>query len=775
MRHIKFWSILLVLVTVCLALPVNVAYAADYSTISVRLDSMNKPTSVNVKVEGSYVIESAPNVSLVAGTSYLITAGDSQMYIWINGGSVALGSSFTMKGIQGNMDAGLGLLVTNPSYGSIRYLGDMKYTASGGSISMVNALPMETYLYGVVAHEMSNDWPLEALKAQAVAARTYAILRSSSLGDTASYQVYKGYNRSHTNVMTAVNATAGMVMTHQGILAQAYYAASNGGQTDTATEAWGNAVPYTTVKADPYDLANPSSVVNTLTLTNTGGGPITALYATNLYQGNCPTYNVYNYIKEKATATAAINNLGQFEITNISNLRVATGSANGTVMTSPTNLNSYKHDFYLLLDVTLTGTTSITTTISFFHRELEILNGGRSTRLLSIQQAANGSFQMVNRRYGHGVGMSQRGAQEMARSHQMTYQQILEFYYPGTALVSYATGATLQLPSDSQVPSSTANTGTGGDLSFKPIENSNEAKITTQTSLYTKPDATSSARKTLAVGAVVTVFVWSDWVRLSDNESGWEGYVPQSCVSWPNAPALGGNNAPTATNTPVSTPPPVTDPATPAASTATVNVSSTLNLRGGPGTNYVIVGSMPRGATVTVLESGAWCKVTYGATTGYAMAQYLSMGAVAPSNNTPAASGTTMVVNTQSGRLNVRASGSTNGAVVGSLARGDQVTVLQSGTWAKVQAGNLTGYVMSSYLISGGTNAPAPSGSGTTANKSGTVTASSLAVRLSPGTSGKILTYLSRGTVIGIFGTSGSWYEVNHNGTKAYVHMNYVK
>ena len=136
---------------------------------------------------------------------------------------------------------------------------------NSGFVRVINYLPLEKYLYGVVPYEMSNSWPVEALKAQAVCARGYVISHMSTSGtydvtDTSSYQVYKGYESSYTNSNNAVNATSGQVLTYGGSIANTYYSASNGGQTELPQNVWVSSLPYCVMKDDPYDLRNPYSM-----------------------------------------------------------------------------------------------------------------------------------------------------------------------------------------------------------------------------------------------------------------------------------------------------------------------------------------------------------------------------------------------------------------------------------------------------------------------------------------------------------------------------------
>ena len=133
--------------------------------------------------------------------------------------------------------------ICGTKYGDVNYLGNMNFTVNSGNLLVINQLPLEEYLYGVVAYEMSDSFPLEALKVQAVCARSYAIRSFSpssayDIGDTSSDQVYKGFNPGFTNVLAAVDSTRGQVLTYNGSVISTYYSASNGGQTELPGNAW---------------------------------------------------------------------------------------------------------------------------------------------------------------------------------------------------------------------------------------------------------------------------------------------------------------------------------------------------------------------------------------------------------------------------------------------------------------------------------------------------------------------------------------------------------
>ncbi len=133
------------------------------------------------------------------------------------------------------------------------YRGALQVVRAGerGLFSVINRLDIEDYLLGVVPSEMPAAWPIEALKAQAVAARTYAVAnlgkhasRGFDLCDDIHCQAYLGYNNEYASPTAAVRATAGVVATYGGRLINAVYHAHAGGATDSSAVIWGSAEPY---------------------------------------------------------------------------------------------------------------------------------------------------------------------------------------------------------------------------------------------------------------------------------------------------------------------------------------------------------------------------------------------------------------------------------------------------------------------------------------------------------------------------------------------------
>lgn len=144
------------------------------------------------------------------------------------------------------------------------YHGTLVLRSQGGGVSVVNGLSLDTYLRGVVPSESPSHWPLAALEAQAVAARSYAIaeLRPSSWYDlvpTTADQVYGGVRAETPRSDRAVYATLGQVLTWNGQIARTYYSSSSGGRTEAVQDAWPGAapIPYLRSVPDPYDSYSP--------------------------------------------------------------------------------------------------------------------------------------------------------------------------------------------------------------------------------------------------------------------------------------------------------------------------------------------------------------------------------------------------------------------------------------------------------------------------------------------------------------------------------------
>jgi stage II sporulation protein D len=143
------------------------------------------------------------------------------------------------------------------------YRGSLEFRPNGtGGVYTVNVVGLDDYVQGVIAAEMPSSWSVEALKAQAVAARTYAITTDVAGGfynlypDTRS-QMYRGVGAETAATNAAVAATSGQIVTFRGAPAVTYFFASSGGYTENVEDAWPGATPDPWLRGvpDPYDGA----------------------------------------------------------------------------------------------------------------------------------------------------------------------------------------------------------------------------------------------------------------------------------------------------------------------------------------------------------------------------------------------------------------------------------------------------------------------------------------------------------------------------------------
>jgi stage II sporulation protein D len=142
-----------------------------------------------------------------------------------------------------------------------RYRGSIQVDVANGRLRAVNMVGLEHYLYGVVPSEMPYTWLPEALKAQAVVARSYALATRKTgafdlYPDTRS-QVYLGIDHEKASTNAAVDATAGKVVLYEGQVAKTFFFSTSGGRTASAEDVWGEAVPYLVSVPDPYDSISP--------------------------------------------------------------------------------------------------------------------------------------------------------------------------------------------------------------------------------------------------------------------------------------------------------------------------------------------------------------------------------------------------------------------------------------------------------------------------------------------------------------------------------------
>jgi stage II sporulation protein D len=146
----------------------------------------------------------------------------------------------------------------------LKYRGNMEIVHDGlGTLTVINDVALEDYVEGVLAGEIPHDWPLEALKAQAIAARTFAFLKMLDarqkgqiydVENTAFYQVYQGTGKVDDEMKRAVKETRGEILVYRNRPIEAYFHSNCGGRTTDAKDVWGKDQPY--LRSVPCDFGN---------------------------------------------------------------------------------------------------------------------------------------------------------------------------------------------------------------------------------------------------------------------------------------------------------------------------------------------------------------------------------------------------------------------------------------------------------------------------------------------------------------------------------------
>lgn len=313
----------------------------------------------------------------------------------------------------------------NARYGECRYQGDLfGCIDEKGALCLVNYVPMTQYLYGVTGGELRNTHPFEALKAQAIAAKGYALSRVGSDGaydltDRPADQVYKGYRPGDSRVAEAVDAVAGEYLAWNGKPVKCYYCTANGGQTLTPLLRWGasDCNGAYAMRYDPYDLAGSGRSSCVIDVARDAAEWPAALAAFLLAEAQA--------VEPLTAAVSRIDRLdGYFDPENHAGTarspsgRAPQAWAEAVLSVRLENGDATRINCGFLLESLLTaGVADCPDADVWFVRE-----------------TGAGAWQIVfGVSDGHRVGMSHCGLLEMARQG-FSYTEILAFYYPGAVL-----------------------------------------------------------------------------------------------------------------------------------------------------------------------------------------------------------------------------------------------------------------------------------------------------------------------------------------------------
>lgn len=281
--------------------------------------------------------------------------------------------------------SGAGLLRVNGK----TYRGVIELVPQGNKLLVVNELPLEQYLVGVINSEISSTWPMEAIKVQAVIARTYAVAKRKErskalyhLESTVMDQAYEGSDEEDSRAVRGVHETEGEVLTYHGTIIQAFYHANCGGSTESSENVWGRTLPYLQGVQCQY----------------------------------CQTSSTSSWEQNIALAKleAGLRAAGQ-KVSDLQDIKPGPRNNRGRLKT--------------VLLVTSHGSIAMPATKFRMAIGSTVI---KSTNFSVRVEGSNALFKGVG--YGHGVGLCQYGAKQRALDG-FSYAEILNYYYPGTRLV----------------------------------------------------------------------------------------------------------------------------------------------------------------------------------------------------------------------------------------------------------------------------------------------------------------------------------------------------
>jgi stage II sporulation protein D len=391
---------------------------------------------VRVKLTNSQYVGSKSSLTLMPETKYStnlsnVTLEASQTYtVRINGTNVDL-----MKGSQHLGSAAQIEIKPVTGKGPISinghlYLGSFSFTNENGKfVRPFNTIGIEDYLKGVVPAEMPALWNMEALKSQAVAARTYAMgYVNKTPDDTINFQVYAGY-KWHQRATQAVEATEGQVIAYNGnsINSDALFSSSNGGRTESNANVWGGTQrAYLKVKEDPFDPKTVWSFNIKKQQIDTSKLDLSKAdawwSATNEAEQTKVITNIKTWIKANGYAGKDV------KVKAVPILSLGGTKSGGRVSTGTIHIDFLVKEPGKALEQTI---------------KLENVSASRIRAIIGLDlmksylvdsvDTAGDTIKVSGKGYGHGVGLSQYGAKKAGESGK-TYQEILAFYFEGTTL-----------------------------------------------------------------------------------------------------------------------------------------------------------------------------------------------------------------------------------------------------------------------------------------------------------------------------------------------------
>lgn len=332
-------------------------------------------------------------------------------------------------------------------YGGFEY-----YRASGNNINVINVVGLTDYVKGVIPYEMNPSWPAEALKAQALCAKSYSLnnlhkhrSKGFDLCNTTDCQVYYGTNSSTEYSDDAVEAVEGLFVMYEGEVCQTYYHASSGGYTEDVSNIWGTDIPYLKAVEDTYlESTRPFSFTADL-------DQISWILQTKGYV----TKDVTDVYVSKYSAVGNVLAL-TVELKD-GTTKTFTGDRARTALNSPTlgfTVGSHRYTINGGSPDDSVNINGMQVSINSLYaqgdgkkaQKIDMEDGLMALTANGLEdititkpekvQNTNGKYTITGTGSGHNIGLSQEGAKSMA-NRGFTFEEIIEFYFTGAEVDYY--------------------------------------------------------------------------------------------------------------------------------------------------------------------------------------------------------------------------------------------------------------------------------------------------------------------------------------------------
>lgn len=286
-------------------------------------------------------------------------------------------------------------VLSSYSYNGQLLVYPMKTSRNSRYLMVVNKINIEEYLRGVVPSEVIPTWNIEALKSQTVAARTYAIFHMLyarkiaknpyfDVDDSITYQAYTGASNLHPSTDQAIKETRGEIITFNNKVIQAYYHADAGGSTDSAIDVWHKSIPYCISKQEPFKPQYH-------------------------WKKQVSSYELTQKLRSKSII---------LQTQKVKDILIAKRTKNKRVLRLKLVLNDLTQQYISI------GTLK------------SIINLDSSRFTITKSPDSNATFTFNGKGFGHGIGLSQFGAQKLGSVFKWNYQKILHHYYTSIHICS---------------------------------------------------------------------------------------------------------------------------------------------------------------------------------------------------------------------------------------------------------------------------------------------------------------------------------------------------